>query len=464
MIIFPLAQSPSVNHWDSFTHAAGAEYILANGNTANAQYAVSYPGAFVLSAVFSQIVGFPILGAEFILSAFLNLFVTFVLLVIGQAFVGKEKGWLIPTTYFTVSFKYFLNYHYAPALLGLCLFVVVIYLVLKTANRDFRIWKALIMFFVLTLVVVHVISALMIVIVLFFIYFAVNKFASLLKFRHKHLLGLELALFGIILFVTWHVFVSQAPLNETIDFISSILKGTRNLPSYGVFYHPIPGNFVTILQSFRYGVYGLFAIFTVFSMASLRHRTDVKVISLTGIGVLLGAFSIYLTPFTFGIERFLLYGAVVVAALFPLGVLKLSGSNLTRKWISNPLEKIIPFLMIGTFLASQLYGSAYIAYVHPDEVSAASFTAINGDKSVSTIVDDAGVVGFFGWNKSTLQIVPVSIHDSLDTAKNELSEGVLSLQYLPRQIYYFNISFIDDNKDLIYSNGLARVYYRTGFG
>jgi hypothetical protein len=159
----------------------------------------------------------------------------------------------------------------------------------------------------------------------------------------------------------------------------------------------------------------------------------------------------------FGVGRIVLFAGVPVSLLTSYLI-----KNLRNQLLSKPvkvLEVLIPFLIIGTFLVSNLYVSTYTIFMHPDEVSAAQFVARKVERQVSTLIDDALIIQFYANESMPMQIIDHYVPS--ETVKKILNKDDASLQYLPRQQYYYNLGFVGDEYNLVYSNGLSRIYAKT---
>lgn len=457
LIVFPLAQFPCVNHWDTFSHATDVEYISAYGHfsVGRGSYAKIYPAAFALSAIFSQITGIPVLSAHLTLASFLTIMICFVLLVIGRSLIAKEKSWLVPMAYFAFSFKYFLNYHYSPQLMGLTIFISIIYLILKTTTLDSRAWKVSLTLLLLALITTHAFSAMTTVVVFIFMWI-IFKLSRVIKFKHKQLTS-SFALLGIVLFVGWTIFISTEHFSQAIEFLSLLIKGKEPVVILGMPFQ-WPGPFLPMLQFYRYTVYAFFTVLAVWALFKFWRRIEIRILFVTACGITLGSYSLAFTPYRFGIERFLYFIGVVISVLFSYSVVTHFNARQGKKKSLN-VKYVIPLLVIGTFLVSNLYGSIYVYYMHPDEINAADFMCRKTIGSISAIIDDACLIKYFSWSNENMQmLIIVDDRDPFDVAATKFETADFSLQYLPRQTFYFNSSFMESRGNLIYSNNLARIY------
>ncbi|MEM2147124.1 MAG: hypothetical protein QXJ94_00770 [Candidatus Bathyarchaeia archaeon] len=451
--LFPLVQFPSINHWNSFNHSAGAKYIVNRGHLpSDSTYPAMYPGAFILLAVLSEVLGTSILEANLSLALLLNIFVSIVLLLMGQLLIGRRKAWLVPMSYFAFSFKYYLNNHYSPHLLGLCIFFVIIYIVFKIFY--IKSWNLKIMLFVLlfSLTMTHVFSTFFAFAILITIYFIGTQSFLRKHFKYKHFLTKYFILFLVILFLGWHMYVSYEPLKVTIK---SIFKTNRLIYVPSVLYNPIHGSLIPILQVLRYLTYGILFSLSAYCLIKQWKKIEVKLTFIIALGILFGSFAILFSPATYGFERFLFYAGCMVAILSSY-VFIVPTIGRTKKLI-NYIQPIIPILVISTFIISNLYGSTYLYYMHPDEINATIFVANTAsNKTVSVIIDESVLIKYFDLDNK-LQIISVDDRDPYDVAIAKFAQTDLSLQYLPRQSFYYNCGFIENQRNLIYSNGLTQI-------
>src|SRR4030042_4885763 len=70
LIMFPLAQYPSIFHWDTFFHSSTAKSIASQGNFSTSTGYMGYPGTFIFSVIVSDILGLSILGTSMVLAPF----------------------------------------------------------------------------------------------------------------------------------------------------------------------------------------------------------------------------------------------------------------------------------------------------------------------------------------------------------------------------------------------------------
>jgi len=466
LVTFELVQYPSIFFWDTFYHSATTKYVIRNGSFSNKAGYYEYPGTFFISATLSEVLGLSVLSSNLFFAAFLNVLIVFLLFVIGRIFGGREHvnmemSWLVPTIYLVFSFRFYNGNHFSPQLLGLCLYIFFTYICLKTFFLKARIWRIFVLILVAVLTTIHVFSALFSVATLLCIY-AVEKIRQL-KLNSKQFMTLTVLMTTIVLFVSWHIFVATKQLTDTASFLPSILRGERTLSGFvKTVVKPIHGPFASLLTFYRYGIYGLFTFASICTLLLHRRKTEVKLLFSMGIGILFGGVATYLTPATFGVGRALFYAGVIISILSSYIIANRRVRSLSFKRATGILKIILPFLVIGTFLVSHLYYSTYISFIHPDEMKVAEFAAENVRKQISVEVETSLVVRFYA-------DVPVPVlrvdkrTDNSTIAKMKIEKSDLNLQYLPRQLSYFNLTFIENKSSLIYSNGLGRIYAKTYF-
>ena len=464
LVAFELVQYPSVFFSDTFWHSATAKYIINNGSfSSNAGY-YEYPGTFFISAALSEVLGLPVLLSNLFFAALLNLSIVFLLFVIGRVFGGTENvriemSWLVPTIYLVFSFRLYNGNHFSPQLLGLCLYIFFVYVCLKTFFLRDRGWRILMFILAAALTTIHVFSALFAVATLLCIY-VVGRRIRPLKLNSKQFVTLTILMTAIVLFVSWHEFVATEPLTDAWRFLSLVLRGERTLSGFAeaVIFRPITGSFVPLLGLYRYGIYGLFAFASASTLLLFWRKTEVKLLFLMGIGILLGGLATYLTPATFGVGRLLFYAGVVISIVSSYIIANGRAKFLTFKRVTGIFKMILPFLVIGTFLVSNLYYSTYASFIHQDETQIVQFVVGNVRKQISVEVDDALLIQFY--TNMSIPMLVIDDSDNSTIAQMKIEKSDLSLQYLPRQPY-FNLTFIENRGNLIYSNGLGRVYAKT---
>jgi hypothetical protein len=463
LVAFELVQYPSIFFWDTFSHSATTKNVINTGSFSSSAGYYEYPGTFLISAALSEVLGLPVLFSNLFFAAILNLFIILLLSAIGRVIGGAEHAriemsWLVPTIYLAFSFRLFNGNHFSPQLLGLCLYIFFVYVCLKTFFLRDRGWRILVLIIAVALTTIHVFSALFAVATLLCIYVAGGKI-RLLKLNSRQFVTLAMLMAAIVLFVSWHEFVTTEPLTEAFKFLSSVLKGERTLSGFAETVMFRTGPSMPLLGLYRYGIYGSFAFASASTLLLFWHKTEVKLLFLIGIGILFGGVAIYLTPATFGVGRALFYAGVVIATLSSYIISNEGRRSLTLKRATEILKIVLPFLVIGTFLVSNLYYSTYISFMHQDEMQIVQFVAGNVRKQITVGVDDDSLFRFY--TNMSIPILYISGSENSTSAQMKIEKSDLSLQYLPRQLYYFNLTFIENKSSLIYSNGLGRVYAKT---
>jgi hypothetical protein len=465
-------QSPSIFHWDTFFHSATAVRIEVDGHISPSIGYMSYPGTGIFSAIFANVLGLPSLETSEALASFWILLIILILSCFGRLFAKTkvelaEGRWLIPTIFLAFNFVLYNNYHYSPQLLGLCLYILFVYVCVKKVSlkAHAQALNIILIFLVSMLTITHVFSALISVVTLLCIYIGENKI-KVLGLSSKLYVTLMLFMFGTVVFISWHIFIATWPLEWATSSLLALIKGERTLIGIETFlYSPRAKWMLTpFLNIYRYGIYLLFGSLGAIGLLFSRRREEGKLLFLLGVGVLFGELTIYLTPATFGVSRLVHYGAVIVSILSSFAIIKKGyGTHiLVVNRVVSVFKVILPFLVIGTFLVTNLYGSNYVKFVHPDEITAIQFVAQKNTRKISAVIEYAFLAPFF--TREPLPMVTIKKHDSSDIAKKAFEDEESSLQYLPRQQYYYNLSFIEGNNNLIYSNGLTRIYSKTTKG
>ncbi|MEM2506060.1 MAG: hypothetical protein QXF61_03355 [Nitrososphaeria archaeon] len=441
-------------------HGATAKYIVDYGQFSSYSGYFGYPGAFLLSALLSKTMGLPVLETNILLASFLNLLISFLLFAIGKVYIGEEEGWLVPTIYFAFSgfFKY---YYYSPQLLGLCLHIVFVFIVLRRIFKRAPTESILLLILLSALTMVHVFSAVVTVTTLFCVYICGEKI-RVLKLKNKHFITLPVFLFGALLFIAWHILIANETFEVSIDFLSSIIKGYRTPSGFteAILHKPSRSVFTLWLQSYRYGTYTLLAFASICGLVLFWHRKEVKLIFLSALGVIIGAMLIYLTPAIWGLGRVLsFFGGIIISLLASYAMVEQNVKISKVHQALRILKKIVPFMVIGTFLVANLDVSVYTLFVHPDEIRAIEFAARNVNRPISVIVHEAFIIRYIAGDSLSVRVVDDGLPS--DIAKSKFEKGDVSLQYLPRQQYYYNLTFAEGNNNLVYSNGLCRIYSKT---
>ena len=452
--VFPWIQYPSIFGWDSFRHGIIAKYITNQGYfPSNTIY--QYPGAFVLLAVVSQILGLPILETSMLLASFVFLLVVCLFLVIGIIFVGRKSSWLVPTIYFAFCFQLYASYQYSPQLVGLAIYLIFVYAIVeKSFSTSARVWLFLLFILLATLTATHIFSAIYAVATLLGLYAGGN--VQRLKNRNKQVITSALFLVGVLLLFSWHSFVASEIFDEATSYLSLILKG-KKIPVHEILARPLHEAFTLPLTFYRYGIYSLFGFLSAIGLILSWHKLKGKLVRLLTLGTIVGGMLIYLSPAaSYAIARFLIFGGIMVSILSSYAITRKHIRIITINKALRVLGIIVPFLVVGTFVASNLYYSTYTLFIHPDEISAATFTVKKVNTSITMVIDEALVFQFIAEQPNLIHIIDDRM--PFDVAKTELEAAYVSLQYLPRQQYYYGFDFVECNHSLIYSNGLNRVY------
>ena len=460
-VIFTLVQYPRIFYWDTFYHATTTKYIINHGNFSVITGYFQYPGSFIFLAAVSETLGLPLLESSMLLAAFFVLMITLLLFLIGRVIMrrinmGIEMSWVVPTIFLAFDFSFFNADHYSPQLMGLLMFIVFVYFCLKTLSLKSREWTFLLLVSLVALATIHVISAAITVTCVFIIYLIGTKTTQL---GNKRVATLTIFMTATVLFISWQNFFADQLFRSVVSFLSSILTGQRG-PSIGrgIVFSPLPGVFVRFFNVYRYGIYTIFALASFLGLLAFWDRIECRLSLSLGLGVFLGAIMFYLTPAVFGVGRILHFGGVIVSIMSSYALVR--NKKRIRVHFSRAFRIILPFLVIATFLVSNSYYSTYASFIHLNEMRVAEFVAENVRKQISVEVDDALLVRFYADMSIPILLVDKR-SDNSTIAQMKIGKSDLSLQYLPRQLCYFNLTFIENNSSLIYSNGLGRIYAKT---
>jgi hypothetical protein len=464
-VIFPLIQYPSIQHWDYFAHSSTSTYIADYGHILPNSGYFEYPGAFILLAALSEVLGLNLLIANLLLFSFLNLTIALLLLVVGNSLMGAERSWLVPTAYFSFSFMHYTNFlHFSPALVGFALYILFVHLSLKAVNvRESRARFAIWLIVMTALTTIHPFTSFVCIITLSCVYLLGTKIRSPLRLPHagdRPSLTLPFALLGVVLFLSWNIFFASEIFRFATSSLISLIR-SFSVPGLveHIEYNPIRGSLSPVLSGvlslYRYGIYAVFGGLSILCCILYWRRAEVKLLTLLALGIVLETILVYLTPATFGVSRLILYASVPVSILTCYSIRNIGTSRFSK--IIKGLEILLPFLVAGTFLVSNLYVCTYTQFVHQDEVSACRFVVAKSSVPISLVIDESFIIRFYA--SPALEILTIDERTPPDMVQ-EIQKGSNNLQYLPRQLYYFNLSFVEGNNSLIYSNGLARIYSR----
>lgn len=457
-VIFTLVQYPTIFYSDTFAHGAIAKYIVSNGNISAITGYFQYPGLFIFTAIVSEIIGLPLLESCILIAAFFSLMITLLLFLIGRALTRRinletEISWVVPTIFFAVDFPFFIAAHYSPQLMGLLMYIMFIYFCLKGLSDMTRELALVMLISFTSLTTVHIFSAAATVACVFCIYLIGRKVTQLVS---KRVVTLTIFLMVTVLFILWHNFFAEEYFRSFISHLLLLWRGQRKLE---IVNRVLPaGAYTLIFGVYRYGIYLIFAFTSFLGLFSVRNRIEFKLFLSLIFGVILETIVMYFTPVSFGAGRYTHYGGVIVSILSLCAIVNTKRKILVH--FSRALTIILPFFVIATFLVSNAYYSTYAMFMHPDEVRVANFVAEHIRKQISIEIRDVHIIQFYT-NVSIPILIIDSRSDNSTTAKMKIQQSELSFQYLPRQLYFFNLTFIENKSNLIYSNGLGRVYAKT---
>lgn len=469
-VVFPLAQYPRIFHNDTLWHLSVAKDIVNNGKLVTSTGYEIYPGAFLVTSIFSDVLALPLIETSIALSSFWVLLMIIFLLCFGRLLtkINTELSgitWLLPTIFLAFNFIFYNNYHYSPQLMGLCLYVIFLYACFKKMHaRSYGI-NLMKLILLATITITHVFSGFFSVMTLLCINLCEAK-TRMVKINSKRLITLTLLLFGVLIFLSWHSFVAIEQFTNAINSFSAFIKGEKTFSGIietvapGFLHRPELGALLVAITYYRYGVYICFALLSLLCLLLYWCKAEVKLFFWIGFGILLGGIVVYLTPATWGVSRIIHYGGVVISSLSSYVVIKGCKSRFyVIREISTMFKMILPFILIVTFLVANLSNCTYTQFVHTDEIVAMKFVVEKNAKQISMLLVDAYIIRFF--MKDPFSIIAIDDRATLDAAKMTLENGELSFQYLPRLRLYYNISFVEKISNLIYSNGLTRIYAKS---
>lgn len=439
-----------------------AKYIASYGRIPSYTGYFQYPSAFIISATFSSMLGIPTLETNMILFSCVNLLIVLLLFIVGKVFVRGKWNWLVPLIYFVVVFEYHTGgLHYAPQFIGLCFYILFVYISMKLFQfqRVFQ-WKVILIILLSVLVTTHIFSTVFTLTTIFIMYLLGVK--AKYPFQLKKEPAFTLFIFGLGLFFSWHMFVANEVFKSTIEFIPLILKGFRmasEIEKTMILAAP-PGLIGRLLQLYRYGVYALFGLMSMFCLIKFRYEREVKLIFGFIVGLSLGLLLVYFTPALFGVSRIFFFGGIFVSILSSYLIVNEYAQKSKVKAVLGLFIRIVPLLVIITFLVQNMYISSYNVFIHPDEVNACIFVTQRVKGEISVIVSQAHIIRFYGeFETPMFTIDPAFI--SAESAQKAFESEDFSLQNLLRNEYYFGFGFVENMDNLIYSNGLNRIYSKT---
>lgn len=455
-VVYPIAQYPAIQSWDSFLHGMMSQEIVNCGYIPNYSGYFQYPSAFLIESTFSIITGLPIIESGVILCSSLTVIFLLVLLSIGNAFLGRKMDWLMPTIYFVFVFEYSTGaLHYAPQFVGQLFYFISILIFFKLLKfEDTRKWGLLFIILLASLVTVHSFSMLYVVATIFALYlFGITK--KLRLKANRTYISLTFLFFASILTISWYVFVANGYLRSALSFTGLSSIGSLMGGSVAV---PLQGRVNVLLQLYRYGVYVLFGSISLVGLWRFRKQIEKKLVFGLVAGVILGTIALVPTPASWGGYRTFYFGGAVVAILASYVLIDAYEKNSKLKLCVKVLCSTLPILILLTFTVSTMYLSNYSLYIHPNDVGVARFAVQYCTGSICTTFPQAQTILFYGGStKQISQIMP-----SFPSAMAEMAfnSSQLSLQNSLRQESFYGFGFVDNAADLLYSNGLNNVYYK----
>lgn len=471
-VIFPLLQYPRIFHNDVLWHLSLVKSIVRNGYVPVGTGYGAYPSTFILAAIFSSVLGLPIIEAGLMLDVIWIMLIAIFLFCIGRLLAKSnselsEVCWLIPTSFLAFDFIFYNNYHYSPQLFGFLLYITVSYAIINSLYSKLRLSIFIILLISLSAITItHVFSGLFSLVTILFLYTGGTKI-KFQKESFKLIITLSLVLFTIILFISWHNLVAVQTFEEAIKSFSEIVKGKKSI--FGFVEAAGPGFFrlkeleaiLPFVAFYRYGTYIIFAFLGLLGLILFRHKVEGRLFFWQSVGILLGAIAIYLTPATFGVPRVFLFAGVTISILSSYAVIKVCRSHIFAiRTVFKIVKVILPFLVIGAFLVANTTNCTYTQFTHTDEVIAMNFMAQkNVKKQICMLALHAYAIRFF--EEDHLSLLAIDDRVPANITKIMLENGELSFQYLPRLVAYYNMSFVEGRNHLIYSNGLARIYAKT---
>lgn len=160
LIIYYLEGTPRFTY--NYTAFANTDYILNNGHfNWNDMVYQSWPGIFILTTIFINIIGSGSLATMVLLPLLLNIISLPILYVFIKTITGSNKmawlGIILSSIFFFGAPSYLL-----PAALGsvLSLFIFTIYFKLKLLKVDIYYYKILLLIFILALIITHLLTTL----------------------------------------------------------------------------------------------------------------------------------------------------------------------------------------------------------------------------------------------------------------------------------------------------------------
>ena len=405
LIAFPISQLPVIMGWDSYVHAMSALQLQLGAPIGGPLY-LGYPSTFILSNTLNEFTSIGIIFSGAILAVLSRALVLCLLYLLARTLIGMEKAFLAPTLFILGNFRFWEYTQYCPEILGLAMYLLCIYLLIKKRTLRNKNMTLTILFLVLSFVLATTHSFSSLILVATLIGLPIVKISNQL---HSNLLLLSLSLLTMWLF--WQIYIATSYLQINLAIVLDNVRQGIMWGSIGA-YNIGPGtaHYNIFLSSYRIILHAIVLVLALGGLLFWRKKTETKFI----LGVIIGCLFLTAMLVTLStaerdyLNRLMLFGYVPASLLASLHFgNKMNVRSKARKFM-RPFQfasKILPFVSIAlilvSFFAANLW--VYSISVHVWEARAVEFVATNNIDRQRVMTDDitAEIYRFFDTNPYT---------------------------------------------------------------
>lgn len=438
--------------------------LYHSNNPYGALYSYEYPGAYLVHVVTSLILGYKdLISSAYYLTLMLHMIIVLLIYIIAKRCYPSVDLAIICTIFFTLFNSRFWQYaHFSPQLYGLAIYTVILYMICKNnlGNKTFTI----LLIALLSLIISHVITSLMLIIFL-------TIYTLMKRKQKKYLLLLSLYTIGIVFYQVYHI---DRPLFKEIllTFFSSsinIYKNIQYVVNLGVkgsgfaVYNPI-------LKLYNWLV---FIVYSFSSLAYLFKRTQDRFFKcLIVSSAIFGVFCLLISKYpesTF-IDRSILMGYLNLSIVTPYVVRsflrQIAKKNVYAKVFSKSF--ILAFIAVATLFPLSIfnsYGYVQLSLITKVDITVGYYLLKFYNSKYCIISDDIsfGIYYFFNLNLTKgLLITRYKAAELLETMLNASTRSCLNIisWKLKIMLYYYHNKIMDlhlGKYDKVYDNGLIYI-------
>lgn len=380
---FILSQYPQPLQIDFFVHSAGSREISESG-TLNVEhgYAKSWPSAFVLWSILSEVLSIDVLNLNWLLVLLTMIMTTVMLYLIGKRTVGHRWAGLPGALYLVSNAFYFQGMQrdrFSPLNLAYILYLSLFYVLLLSVEHK----KSSIMLMIFTLMFAISSSHLFSSMLVFFIILGMWLLRKLNSSNYR--IATSLLFVALIMWITWWMNNSSSTFERAIRMLFSTplpqsKVGALSLPTFDA-----TAQLGKILRDYYVKLVLAAVGFTsIIGLWQNRRNTKTKMYGGAILGGLLGSSIALMAPKT---ETDIQWSVILLLLIVPIAF----GASLVfiRSEKRCRLVSLLVIVMIvPTFLAMLAYEPLYVSAVHSWETQSFLFLSryngvpvkIEGDK------------------------------------------------------------------------------------